>query len=205
MKCNTAEDMIMLMHDYLDNDITAEEEKVLRHHLQACEACQTHFHELNKAVALMKSLTNVQPSIDFTANVMKKLPKEKKRVRVTRWLQVHPLLSAAAVFFILMMGSMFSYWTEDQQFSVSKQPNLVIENDTVIVPEGKVVTGDIVVKNGNIRIEGEVQGDVTIINGEQYMASAGRVTGNIEEVNKMFEWLWYHMKKTTVDVVKVFE
>ena len=48
-------------------------------------------------------------------------------------------------------------------------------------------------KNGDIVIEGEVDGNVTVING-QYMASTAVVTGQIEEIDEMFEWLWYKIK-----------
>jgi anti-sigma factor RsiW len=103
-----------------------------------------------------------------------------------------------------MIGSVITGWTEDQEFSVSKNPNLVIENNTVIVPEGKKVLGDIVVKNGNLKIEGQVDGNVTVINGEKYLASAGQVTGDIEEINQLFDWLWYHLKNTTKEAVNLF-
>ncbi|WP_322619377.1 bactofilin family protein [Bacillus fonticola] len=72
------------------------------------------------------------------------------------------------------------------------------------MPEGEVVSGDIVVKNGEIRIEGQVDGDVTIINGERYLASAGDVTGEIEEIDQVFSWLWYHIKKTAFNVSSFF-
>ena len=92
---------------------------------------------------------------------------------------------------------------DDQNFSVSKQPNLVVEGQTVIVPEGEVVKGDIVVKNGDLLVEGEVDGNVTIING-QYMASSAVVSGNIEEIDEAFEWLWYTIKNS-VKAAMTFE
>ncbi|MFP3490116.1 anti-sigma factor, partial [Staphylococcus sp. SIMBA_130] len=54
--------------------------------------------------------------------------------------------------------------------------NLRFEQDTnaVIVPEGDVVEGDFTVKNRNLEIAGQVKGDVLVINGDQYMASAGQ-------------------------------
>lgn len=55
-------------------------------------------------------------------------------------------------------------------------------------------------RNGDIRIEGEVQGDVTVINGEKYMASAGNVTGEIEEIDEAFGWMWFKLKKAVVGV-----
>jgi anti-sigma factor RsiW len=193
------------MHEYLDEEISAEHEKELRAHLQSCEECQNHFHELKKTIALVQSTSHIQAPDNFTANVMAKLPKEKRKVGVQRWFRQHPLLTAASLFLVLMMGSLISSWDQDHQLSVSKQPNLVVQNDKVIVPEGEVVKGDVVVKNGTLEIQGQVEGNVTVINGEQYMASAGKVTGEIEEVNAIFEWIWYHIKKASKDIVSVFD
>jgi anti-sigma factor RsiW len=105
----------------------------------------------------------------------------------------------------LMMGSLLSTWNLDQEFSVSKQKNLIVNNNTVIVPKGETVKGDVVVRNGKLKIEGEIQGNVTVINGEKYMASAGHVTGQIEEVNQAFDWIWYQIKKTAYEVIDIFE
>ena len=131
---------------------------------------------------------------------MARLPKEKSQVGMQRWLRNHPLLAAAAMFLILMSASLFSSYGNDQQFSVSNQPNLIVEGQTVLVPAGEKVKGDIVVKNGTLRIEGEVDGDVTVISGSKYMASTAIVTGELEEIDKVFDWIWYKMKKTSKDI-----
>ncbi|MFD1737587.1 zf-HC2 domain-containing protein [Bacillus salitolerans] len=199
MSCNSK--YIELMHDYLDEDISTEAEKELRDHLYICSECQQHFHELKKAIALVQSTSHIQAPPDFTAKVMARLPEEKKVVRVKRWMRFHPLVTAAAVFMVLMMGSVFSIWSEDQKLAVSKQANIRIEDNTVIVPEGKVIEGDLVVRNGDIKIEGEVRGNVTVINGNQYLASAGNVTGEIKEIDQMFEWIWFHMKEAVKDTI----
>lgn len=196
--------IIEYMHEYLDEEISAEHEKILREHIQTCKECQSHFHELKKTIALVQSTSNIKAPPNLTANVMARLPKEKKKIGVRRWFRHHPLLTAASLFFVLMAGSLFSTWN-DHQFSVSKQPNLKVENTTVIVPKGEVVKGDVVVKNGTLKIEGEIQGNVTIINGEKYLASAGHVTGEIKEVNKIYEWLWFEIKKTCKDLINIFD
>jgi len=198
------EQIIELMHDYLDEELDPEKERALRDHLKSCKECETIFNELKKTDAFVRGISHMQAPPDFTANVLARLPKEKKRIWMQRWFTNHPMLTAASVFIILMMGSLFSTWSQDQEFSVSKQKNLVVKNNTVIVPKGETVKGDVVVHNGNVRIEGEVQGDVTVINGEKYLASAGHVTGQIEEVNEVFDWIWYHMKRTTHDVLDIF-
>lgn len=95
----------------------------------------------------------------------------------------------------------FNSWHNDQNFSVSKQPNLVVHNHTVTVPEGETVKGDVTVKNGKLIIKGKIDGDVTVVNGEKYMASAGQVTGQIEEINQLFDWTWYKMKSAGKSVV----
>jgi len=198
------EQIFELMHDYLDEELDPEKERALRDHLKSCKECETIFNELKKTDAFVRGISHMQAPPDFTANVLARLPKEKKRIWMQRWFTNHPMLTAASVFIILMMGSLFSTWSQDQEFSVSKQKNLVVKNNTVIVPKGETVKGDVVVHNGNVRIEGEVQGDVTVINGEKYLASAGHVTGQIEEVNEVFDWIWYHMKRITHDVLDIF-
>lgn len=202
MKC--PDQIFEYMHDFLDDEITAEHEKILREHLHSCTDCQEYFRELNKAIALVKSTSHFQAPSDFTSKVMAGLPKEKKKTEIQRWFRSHPLLTAASLFLALMTGSILSTWNEEHQFSVSKQPNLLVENDTVIVPEGEVVKGDVVVRNGKVKIEGEVQGDVTVINGEKYLASAGNVTGEITEVNEVFEWIWYHVKNIAKKTANLF-
>lgn len=208
LKCPT--EIKEQIQEYLDEELTIEQEQKLREHLQQCKECKRYLHEMKKSVALIQSTSNIQAPSGFTAKVMANLPKEKKTVSFKRWIRRYPLLTAAALFFILMSGSVFSIWNEDQQFSVSKQPNLIVENNIVIVPEGEVVEGDIVVRNGKLKIDGEVNGDVTIINGEvinsdNYLASAGHVSGEIEEVNQIFDWLWYSVKKTVKDIVLIFD
>lgn len=203
MKC--PDQITDLMHDYLDEDIDREQEGILREHLKACKECETVFNELIKTVALVKGTSGLKAPEHFTANVMALLPKEKKKVSMQRWFKNHPFLSAASVFIILMIGSVFSTWSQNRDFSVSKQQNLIVKNNTVIVPKGEVVKGNVVVRNGNLRIEGEIQGDATVINGNKYLASAGHVTGQIEVVNQVFDWIWYQMKKTAHEVVDIFD
>lgn len=193
---NCHEDIIEYMHDYLDEDITPENEEVLRNHLLTCVECRDYFHEMKKAVALVQSTAHIKAPDHFTERVIAQLPKEKKQVGAKRWFQQHPFLTAASLFILLMTGSMFASFNEDQRFAVTKQPNLIVEGETVIVPAGETIRGDIVVQNGDILIKGQVEGNVTVINGKQYMAAAGNVTGQIEEIDQAFEWLWYKIKNT---------
>ncbi|MGP4109193.1 zf-HC2 domain-containing protein [Virgibacillus sp. L01] len=207
MNCN--KDTIELMHKYLDGDLTKQEETKLRGHLEGCEDCQKHFHELKRTITLVQSTENISAPADFTAKVMEKLPTEKKRVRYKRWFKAHPIVTSAAIFFIFMFSGIFSAWNQQSELVVSKQENLVIQGDTVIVPEGVTVSGDLLVKNGILKIDGTVDGNVTLINselmddsieGSGLMASAGEVNGELKEVDRIFEWIWFHLKDTVESI-----
>lgn len=197
------ENILHYMDDYLDGDIEPSDEAVLKEHLESCIDCRKHYHELNKTIAFVQSASHIQAPADFVQKTMARLPKERQRGGVQRWLRHHPLLTAAALFCLLMSGTLFSNFNNDQQFAFTKQPNLVVEGETVVVPAGEVVTGDITIRNGDLRVEGELNGDVTIVNG-QYMASSGVITGEIEEIDKAFEWLWYTIKNGVKDAASIF-
>ncbi|MBM7649512.1 anti-sigma factor RsiW [Bacillus ectoiniformans] len=190
-----SKEMIQYMHRYLDGDIEDGQLKILKAHLDSCEGCSRHFFELKKTIALVQSASHIQAPVNFTSNVLNALPKERKKVGMERWFRHHPFMTAAALFLFLMSAGFFSMWQqEDDHFAFTKHSDLQVEDHTVVVPKGETINGDIVVKNGDIRIEGEVEGDVTVINGEKYMASAGKVTGEIEEIDEMFGWLWFELK-----------
>ncbi len=105
-----------------------------------------------------------------------------------------------------MIGSLSSTFNQGtDQLVVSTQEELVIDGDTVIVPAGVTVPGDVYVKNGDLLVLGTVDGNVTLFNGElldsdsqldggNLMASAGGVNGDLETVDQTFEWIWYHVK-----------
>ena len=198
------ENVIHLMDDYLDGDISPSDERQLREHLESCSDCRKLYQALSKTIAFVQSASHMQAPSNFVQKTMERLPKEKQRAGVQRWFRRHPMLAAAALFCVLMSAALFTNFNDDQQFSFTKQPNLVVEGQTVIVPEGQTVVGDLTVRNGDLRVEGELQGDVTIVNG-QYMASSGVITGEIEEIDKAFEWLWYTLKNGFKDAAAIFD
>ena len=200
------------MHDYLDGDITKENETKLRHHLEDCPDCQKHFHELKRTLSLIASTEKIEAPSNFTENVINQLPTEKKHVKYVQWFKRHPIFTVAALFFIFTFSGIFSVWNQDTKLTVSKQEDLIIERNMVIVPEDVVVEGDLVVKNGDLKIEGTIEGDVTLINGkliqsspndlddEGLVASIGDVNGEFESVDRMFEWVWFQMKNLFKDI-----
>lgn len=198
-KCS--ESVVMLMHEYLDGTIDRAGEERLREHLETCEACRLHFKQLERVETLLQNVQSVNAPSDFTQSVMQRLPESPKTVsRPTvvpfrQKLRRHPLLVAVAIFFVLMSATLFStYEGGSNELAYTNEPGLVVEGDTVIVPKDVVIEGDLVVENGHLIVEGEVQGDVTVVKGTKYMASTAVITGNDEEIDQWFGWLWYKLK-----------
>ncbi|MCK1997448.1 zf-HC2 domain-containing protein [Psychrobacillus psychrodurans] len=199
------ERIVHFMHEYLDGEISREHELELKSHLQSCEACQAHMHELSDVVAFVKGAAHIEAPNDFNHSVIARLPKEKSHEGVSKWLRRHPVLTAAAMFLLLMSSALFTNFNDEQQFSFTKQENVLVEGEKVIIPEGQVVKGDLVVRNGDVQIDGELDGNLTIINGTAYMASTANITGTSEEINEAFDWLWYKIKDGAKEVVSFFE
>lgn len=195
--------IVQYMNDYLDGDLEPSKERVLKENLATCEDCRKTYHELTKTVAFIQSASHIEAPEGFVEATMSKLPKQKQRTGAKRWFRQHPFLAAAAIFVIMMSAALFSDFNNDQQFSFTKQPNMVVEGNTVIVPAGEVVIGDIKVRNGDLRVDGEIRGNVTVVNGE-YMASSGVITGEVEEIDQVFDWLWYSIKGVFKDAASIF-
>jgi len=197
------EKVIRMMDDYLDGEISPSEEKELKDYLQSCSDCRKIYQELTKTIAFVQSASHVQAPAGFVEKTMASLPKEPQRAGIKRFMRHHPLMVAAALFVILMSAAMMSSFSDDQQFAFTKQEHLVVEGETVVVPAGQTVVGDITIRNGDLRVDGELEGNATIVNG-QYMASSGVINGEVEEIDQVFEWLWYTIKGTFRDAVSFF-
>ncbi|MBM7644493.1 anti-sigma factor RsiW [Scopulibacillus daqui] len=188
-------EMKRLIDAVLDEEATAEEQQKLKTHMHDCRHCRQHYNQLVQSINLLKGLEQPNVSEHFTASVLSVVPIREKGQTLKRWFKPHPVLTAAAVFIILMISSFFSLWQFTPfQAVVKGKGRLAYQGNTVIVPKDEVIDGDLIVKNGNAKIEGKVKGDVVLIQSHSLLASAGHVNGKIEKINKFMEWLWYDMK-----------
>lgn len=186
-----------LMNKVLDGEATKEEERVFYAHLEECESCKEEYEMLLETLKeLQLQNHNIKAPEGFTQVVMAKLPKEKQQMKWKRWMQRHPALTAAAIFMFFMAASVFTSYNQQDLAVVKGEGNLQIKKAerVVVVPAGETIKGDLVVENADVRIEGRVEGDVTVIKGNQYLASAGEVTGHSQEIGQVVEWVWYKLK-----------
>lgn len=204
MKCEQRYDE--LIQSFVDGEASEEEREELKRHLSSCPECTERLNELKKVVAYVESSSHIEAPLGFTDAVMANLPEKKSVSKWKLWMRRHPFLVAAAIFVLLMSTSIQAVWNPSEDQVVVTGPGQVIidqETGNVLVPEGEVINGDLVVRNGQLQVEGEINGNVLLVNSESYLASAGHVSGEINEVNQALDWVWYHVKGFMKEVIAI--
>lgn len=202
MECKQAASM---MHEYLDNDLPEDQALDLKSHLDICEDCRTRFNELEQTdMLLFAAVKNSLPSAsdDVLERIMSKLPRQRKQQTWLKWVRRHPALTAAAVFLFVMLFSTLSLWQSDDQLVVkgADLDKVRIEGHTVIVPEGTAIAGDLTIENGDTKVYGEVEGNLTVIDGTLYQASTAKIAGNAKIIDQALDWVWYRITNTFTEV-----
>ncbi len=190
MNCSEA---IYLMHDYFDDDIDEYLMHELFEHSNNCITCKAHFNELKMTNQLLKQLPKERLSSDITFKILESIPGKKK---VRNWATKYPVVAAASIFLFLFSISLVSYVVPSNEFKIvsGNEQNLIVNGNEVIIPKGQEVLGDIIIENGNLQIDGEVKGNVTVFNGEIFMANASQVNGRTYQIDQIFERIWYQIK-----------
>lgn len=192
-----------LVNRFIDEEMTLQEAKRFEEHAAACSACAEHVKELRKTVAIIQSASHFEAPRNLTESVMKQLPKQKQTKKWQHWMRKHPMVLTAATFFLVFLISLSAAFGGEEEIVVKGEGHFII-NETerlVIIPEGSSIAGDLLIRNGDIEINGDVAGDVTVINGEHLQASSAQISGEVDEINESFEWLWYEIKSFMNDVI----
>ncbi|NOV01772.1 zf-HC2 domain-containing protein [Paenibacillus planticolens] len=194
MNCKEA---LPLIHEYLDGDLQGSDSRLLKEHLIACQTCHALFKQLEKTDALVRMLPPVKASDTLTAQIMSGLPPMKQRNSWMDFIRRHPAASVAVVFGVVMFGSFMAMWNDDTSLMVkgSNLQDVIIQGDTVIVPQGHTVQGDLVVQRGTLKVEGDVTGNLTVIDGTLNLASTAHISGQVTQVNEALGWVWYKINE----------
>jgi hypothetical protein len=179
------------IHEYLDGQLNPSDQAILDQHLRQCERCREHFKEL-EIVEERVQMLRMKAALDLSDRIMASLPAQQKSRTVLNWLKRHPALTAAAIFFIVMFSSFATMWDTNEQLviSTSEFEKIKVEGNRVIVPAGETINGDLIVENGEIIVEGQLKGNLVVIDGS-YTASSANIGGRVTIINRMFDWIWY--------------
>lgn len=203
MDCKQAS---LLMHDYLDDELPIEQARPLKQHLQECPSCQLKFKELERSEMMLFASFHQHSFVasdDLVSKIMTKIPNQRRpKQEWLKWFQRHPALTAIAMFLVVTLVGVFSLWDRDDQLIVkgNNLDQLIIQGDTVIVPENIKVAGNLTIENGKAEIYGEVEGNVTVIDGSYFAASTAKISGHIQSIDQALDWIWYRISNTFSEV-----
>jgi len=185
-----------LMHEYLDGALDAAGLRMLKRHLSACSACESHLDRLELTEAMLFAVPASDAPAGLAERVMASLPKPSRRILFMQWLKRHPALAVATFFLLVMSWSLATLWEKDATLAVrgADLEDVVIEGDLVLIPEGAVVDGDLIVENGRLQVEGEIRGNVTVIDGSLNLASTARIAGQVTSINEAIDYFWFRIK-----------
>lgn len=196
MNCKVA---IVWIHDYLDDELPINDMAELKAHLLSCPECRARFEQLERTEALAHNMMDTREvmdtshSVQLRARIMSALPAKRRSSSFTRWIRNHPAITVAAIFALVMFSSFTAMWEQDTDLSVrgSDLSQVVIEGDTVTVPVGAHIKGDLTVSNGKANVLGDVEGNVTVIEGSFYQASTAHISGQVKTIDQALDWFWY--------------
>jgi len=106
------------------------------------------------------------------------------------------------MFLLVMLFSAVSIWDSDDQLVVKGAglDQVIIQGDTVTVPSDAVIAGNLTIENGKAEIYGEVQGNLTVIDGSYYQASTAHISGEVKQIDQALDWIWYRIINTFTEV-----
>lgn len=193
MECKTA---ALWIHEYLDGELPRDQAENLNNHFRECPACRARFDSLAQTEAFVRAVPAVCAPDGLGSKIMAGLPKRRRPAAWAGFVRRHPGMAAAALFVAVMLSSFVAMWNQDSKLTVSGPDleNVVVEGTTVVVPEGKVVSGDLTIVNGSVRVLGEVRGNLTVIDGDIMLASTAHIAGHTEEIHRAIDWVWYQVK-----------
>lgn len=141
-------------------------------------------------------------SDDLVDRILGKIPSQRKQQDWAKWIKRHPAITAAAVFLFVMLISMVSFWDSDEQLVVKgvDLDQVIINGNTVTVPSGTTIAGNLTVENGKAEIYGEVQGNLTVIDGSYFQASTAKISGHVKSIDQALDWIWYRITNTFTEV-----
>ncbi|MDP4097946.1 zf-HC2 domain-containing protein [Paenibacillus sp. P96] len=201
MECKEA---VSFMHQYLDGDLSKQEKSELQNHLLVCQDCRMRFKELERTETMLFGIQHPLPSVtdELTDRILSIMPTPKRQQRWVKWIKRHPAATAAAFFLVVVLSSLVSNWGQNSQLVVRGDhlDQLVIQGNTVIVPEGKAIDGDLTVENGTAQVYGDVEGNLTVIDGSYYQASTANISGQIKSIDRALDWVWYKISNLFTDV-----
>jgi hypothetical protein len=153
---------------------------------------------MQQTEAMARSLPQLAAASDLTDRIMASLPEQQKRSNSwLQWIKRHPAVSVASMFLFVMLSSSLSLWNLDTEMVVkgASLEQVVIKGNTVYLPAGHTINGNLMVKRGKIQVDGNVKGNLVVIDGSYNLASTAHISGKIKQIDQAIDWLWFEVNE----------
>lgn len=120
------EHIVQLMHKYLDGDILPEDESQLKEHLNHAKTAKSTFMKWKNPSLLSRARHILQLRRTLQPMCWRICRRKSERHRSTGGLKLIRFSGGSFVYHF-DGRQLFSSWKNDQDFSVSSQPNLVVK------------------------------------------------------------------------------
>lgn len=182
MECAKA---VTYMHEYLDGDLSKEQLIELKLHMDDCAGCHDRFEQLHKTLACIAYYPDEDVSEDFCQRIMGNVPKVKMMRRLFSWMKLYPYTSVASMCGLIFFGAWIMSLDMERKLVVKipNQDSVVINGSHVHIPEQTIIHGDVFVQNGTIQVEGLIEGDLVVMNGEYAIDSPQQIEGEIHQIS----------------------
>ena len=184
----------VLIEVQLESGLTEVQLLELERHLQLCLCCRQYSAELSRLEEVLKDCPQMKAPNGFTEALLKKLPKNRKTIPYYSYLSPRIRAVGATAAVVLLLGSSLYVLLETPRPIVESsdlKAQFTIIDSMIVVPEGAVISGDIRVYHGHLKIAGTVDGSVHLVSSDYTLESSGTVVGSVDTIN----WSWLERLK----------
>lgn len=190
----------------MDGFISNEQLLALTEHRRACIRCAKVWEELNRTESILRFEMLEQENMDndpetifyqkrLTYQVIKSLPKLSWANMIKHWLLKYGIVVCGLLALGIFIGSTIVYAYENlssnerMQVEGTDLKGIQMGSNTITIGQENTVHGDILLRHGTLQLDGIVNGNITIFDGEIKIGKKGYVSGEVHVIDGLLDWL----------------
>lgn len=173
----------------------------LQYHLEGCKDCRSYLNDSLQLEETLRNLPSLSAPENFTSDLLAKLPKQRRKTVPSEYLSPRIRALGATAALAVLLGSPLYMLVESPRPTVKStdlNAQFYIVENTVFLPEGAVVRGDITVYNAKLLLAGRVEGTILLMSSDLTTESTGCITGTVQSGT----WSWFERLKFGLDQIR---
>lgn len=126
---NRCEKTLNQIYDYIDKQLSAEEEIAFEKHIEECEKCKKELEEAKSMINIVNSLKLMEvpaANINFSSEIINKIKKERSKSNVTRINFLKPIAAGVVILGIVAI-TMIEFSPNSCESCLNTQNNTIEE------------------------------------------------------------------------------